>query len=72
MQHYGEHNRGSGDDTAFYTQPWFHSLPFAAGKYPESNPDGVIATLCRIDVSAFGGILGDRRWPIVLCGEDLE
>jgi hypothetical protein len=72
MQHCGEHNRGFVRDTAFCTQPWFHSLPFAAGKYPESNPDGLIATLCRIDVSAFGGILGGRRLPVVLCDEDLE
>jgi|WetSurMetagenome_2_1015567.scaffolds.fasta_scaffold80567_2 hypothetical protein len=40
MQHCGEHNRGFVRDTAFCTQPWFHSLPFAAGKYPISNPDG--------------------------------
>jgi hypothetical protein len=72
MQHCGEHNRGSVDDTVFCTQPWFHRLPFAAGKYHESNPDGAAANLYRIDVSAFGGIPDGRRLPVVLCGEDLE
>jgi hypothetical protein len=72
MQHCGEHNRGSADDILSCTQPWFHSLPFAAGKYPKSNPDGAIATPCQIDVSAFGDIPGRRRSPVVLCGEDPE
>jgi len=72
MQHCGEHSRGSGDDTAFCTQPWFHILLFAAGKYPESSPDGVTATLCRIEASVSGGIPGYRRLPVALDGEDPE
>ncbi len=72
MQHCGEHNPGSAGDTVFCTQPWFHRLPFAAGKYPESSPDGAIATPYRIDVYAFGGIPGGHRLPVFLCGEDPE
>jgi len=72
MQHCGEHSPGFADDTLSCTQPWFHSLPSAAGKYPQSNPDGAIATPCRIDVSAFGDIPDGRRSPVVLFGEDSE
>jgi hypothetical protein len=72
VQHCGEHNRDSAGDTVSCTQPWFHRLPFAAGKYPESNPDGALATFYRIHVSAFGGIPGGRRLSAVLCGEDRE
>jgi len=72
MQNCGEHNRGCVRDTVVCTQPWFHSFLFAAGKYHESNLDDMIATPCRIDVFAFAGILGGRRLPVVLCGEDPE
>jgi len=72
MQHCGEHNRGSGGDTAFCSQLSFRSFPFVAGKYPENNPDGATATLCRIEASAFGGIPCSRRLSVVLCGENPE
>ena len=72
MQHYAEHNRGFFGDIVFCIQPWSHTLPFAAGKFPESIPDAAIANVCRIGVSALGGIPAGRRLPVVLYGEDLE
>jgi hypothetical protein len=63
--HSGEHIRGFADDTVSCTQPWFHKLPFAAGKRPESNLDDVIATPDRIEPSGFDDIPSDRRFFVV-------